>query len=111
MYATAIAGPRSRMWRCSQLTGPDIAIARNVAITIHPSGRRSRYSRYSVRTTPTTIRTLRTISRGADSEGGMSAARSIRSGPDGLARRPAHPSRPHVGPGTIRREEERHHDL
>src|SRR4051812_20769760 len=66
-YVKAIAGPRRPRRRCSQLTGPDSAIARNVATTSQPSGRRNRYTRYSERTTPRTIRTLRKMTRGVDS--------------------------------------------
>ena len=37
-----MAKPR-RMWRCRRLTGPDIATARNPAITSQPIGLRNRY--------------------------------------------------------------------
>ena len=41
MYVIRIARPRG-MWRLSRFTGPDRAIARNVAITSQLSGLRSR---------------------------------------------------------------------
>src|SRR4051794_32407966 len=51
------------MRRLSVLTGPDSAMARNTAISVHPIGLRSREIRYSVITTETTTSTVRRTER------------------------------------------------